>query len=125
MRDLERKTLVKEMMNDNQLDALLKEMGTETVKSSEAQLPSAGQIWFRAQIARKTQRRERIERPLLVMRGIAVIICLAVGLLFATEMRAALSSAYLLPLLVVISIAAIVALLLAIWPASKAKLQRR
>ena len=116
-------------MNDTQLDAMLKEMGAEAVKTSESQVPSAGQVWFRAQIVRKMRRRERIERPLLVMRGIAVAICLAAALLFAfwdaSEKNAAAGSSYLLPVVAVTAIAAIVAFLLVIWPAAKSNLQRR
>lgn len=105
-------------MNENQLDALLKEIGAEATKTSESQLPSAGQIWFRAQIVRKMRQRERIERPLLVMRGIAVAVCLAAALLFSAEMGTVLP-------LVATAIASVAVFALAIWPAAKSKLQRR
>jgi hypothetical protein len=55
------------MRNDFDLDAILKQMATE----HRPQLPSPGLIWFRAQIVRKTRQKERIERPLVVMRGLA------------------------------------------------------
>ena len=54
-------------MNDSDLDAILKQMATEHLP----QLPSPGLIWFRAQIVRKAWQKERIERPLVVMRGLA------------------------------------------------------
>lgn len=117
-----RKNLVREMMNDNQLDALLTEMGAQAEKTSESQLPSAGQIWFRAQIQRKLRRRERIERPLVVMRAIAVAICLAAALAFAGEMGGLASRSYALPLLALTAGALITGFLLAIWPATKTRL---
>jgi len=94
-------------MNDAELHAILKEMGTEAAKAAEPRLPNGGQIWFRAQIQRNLRRRERIERPLLVMRSIAVAICLAVTLAFAGEIRPAISSSYALPLLVLTAISVI------------------
>ena len=60
-------------MNDAQLDSILKQMAA----ADEPQLPGPRQIWFRAEIQRKARQRERIERPLLVMRGIAAAVCLA------------------------------------------------
>jgi hypothetical protein len=121
--------LVKQMVNDNQLDSLLKEMAADAAKSSAPQLPSAQQIWFRAEIQRKLRRRERIERPLVVMRGIAVAICLAAALLFAGELRPATGGSSVLSWLAIVvgfsAVAAIAAFLLAIWPAAKSKLQRR
>jgi len=67
-------------MNDSDLDAILKQMATE----HRPQLPSPGLIWFRAQIVRKAWQKERIERPLVVMRGLggltgAVILLLLVA----------------------------------------------
>jgi hypothetical protein len=59
------------MKNEINLDALLKEM----VAHYQPQLPSASLIWWRAQIARKLREKERIERPLQVMRVTAAIAC--------------------------------------------------
>jgi hypothetical protein len=56
-------------MNDSDLDAILKQMATE----HRPQLPSPGLVWFRAQIVRRAWQKERIERPLVVMRGLAGI----------------------------------------------------
>ena len=55
------------MRNDSDLDAILKQMATE----HRPQLPSPALIWFRAQIVRRARQKERIERPLVVMRGLA------------------------------------------------------
>jgi hypothetical protein len=57
-------------MNDADLDAMLKQMATE----HRPQLPSPGLIWFRAQLVHKARQKERIERPLVVMRGLASLI---------------------------------------------------
>ena len=53
-------------MSDSDLDAILKQMATE----HRPQVPSPGLIWFRAQIVRRARQKERIERPLVVMRGL-------------------------------------------------------
>lgn len=110
-----KRVLVK-TMNDEQLDAILKDMAAKTA-STEAQPPSAGQIWFRAQILRKKRRQERIERPLAAMRGIAVAICLAAVLLFAFQdlgaLRATVSGSYLLPLAVMMVIVALASWIIA------------
>jgi predicted membrane protein len=69
------------MMNDAELEAVLKRMAAE----HRPEIPSAGLIWFRSQIARKQLEKRRIERPLLVMRGLAaaisavVLVALIVG----------------------------------------------
>lgn len=57
------------MANDTELDAILKRMATE----HRPELPSAGLIWFRAQMARKKLEKERIERPLLAMSVLACV----------------------------------------------------
>ena len=54
-------------MNDSDLDTILKKMAAQ----HGPQLPGLGVIWFRAQLLRKAQHKERIERPLMVMRGLA------------------------------------------------------
>jgi hypothetical protein len=85
-------------MNDAQLDDVLKQMAA----ANNPQLPSAGQIWFRAEIQRKIRQRQRIERPLLVMRGIAAAVCLVIVAVLAfwnlSELRQALGCWYLFPL---------------------------
>ena len=85
-------------MNDTQLDSILKEMAA----SDAPQLPGAAQIWFRAEILRKSRQREQIEHPLLVMRIIAAAVCvvLFVALAFRNlpDLRQSLSSWFLFPL---------------------------
>ena len=55
------------MKSDIDLDAILKQMAAE----HQPQLPSPGVIWFRAQILRKARQKERIERPMQIMRVLA------------------------------------------------------
>jgi len=65
-------------MNDSDLDAILRQMAAE----HRPQLPSPGLLWFRAQIAQKAWQKERIERPLAVMRGLAGLTCAVLLLVF-------------------------------------------
>jgi hypothetical protein len=44
----------------------------------QPELPSPGVIWWRAQILKKQAEKERIERPLTIMRALAALLCLAV-----------------------------------------------
>ncbi|MGE5323082.1 MAG: hypothetical protein ACM3SW_09485 [Actinomycetota bacterium] len=59
--------------NDSQLDFLIKNMAEQ----HQAELPSAGLIWWRAQIQKKLADRERVERPMVIMRAVAVAVMLA------------------------------------------------
>lgn len=68
-------------MNDSDLDAILKQMATE----QRPLLPNPGLIWFRAQIARKAWQKERIERPLMVMRGLAGFVGAVIFLLLVAS----------------------------------------
>ncbi|HEX4605091.1 MAG TPA: hypothetical protein VH724_13915 [Candidatus Angelobacter sp.] len=61
------------MNNEFELDSLLKKMAA----GHQPELPSPGLIWWRAQILRKQQEKERIERPLMVMRALAIAVCVA------------------------------------------------
>jgi hypothetical protein len=62
-------------MNDNsQLDSFLKQMAAD----HQPGLPSPGLIWWRAQILRKQYERARIERPVMIMRMVAAVVCLVV-----------------------------------------------
>ncbi len=62
------------MNSDSQLDVLIKNMA----RQHQADLPSPGLIWWRAQIQKKLAERERIERPMVIMRGVAFAVCMAV-----------------------------------------------
>jgi hypothetical protein len=58
--------------NEFELDSLMKKMAD----GHQPELPSPGLIWWRAQILRKQQEKERVERPLVMMRLIAAAACL-------------------------------------------------
>ena len=66
------------MNNEFELDSLLKQMAD----SHRPELPSPGLIWWRAQVLRKQKEKERIERPLTIMRGVAAAACVAAFLVF-------------------------------------------
>ncbi|HET7873710.1 MAG TPA: hypothetical protein VFL42_14435 [Terriglobales bacterium] len=65
------------MSNDAQLDALIKKMAQD----HQPELPSPGVIWWRAQIQKKLAEKERVERPMVMMRQLVAIIG-AVAFLF-------------------------------------------
>jgi hypothetical protein len=62
------------MNNDFEFDLLIKKMAAD----HQPELPSPGVIWWRAQILKKQAEKERVERPLTVMRALAALLCLAV-----------------------------------------------
>ena len=62
------------MNNDFEFDSLIKKMAAD----HQPELPSPGVIWWRAQILKKQAEKERIERPLSIMRALAAILCLAI-----------------------------------------------
>jgi hypothetical protein len=62
------------MNNDFEFDSLIKKMAAD----HQAELPSPGVIWWRAQILKKQAEKERIERPFTIMRALAAVLCLAV-----------------------------------------------
>jgi len=64
--------------NEFELDSLLKQMAD----SHRPELPSPGLIWWRAQILRKQQEKQRIERPLTIMRSMAGGACMVAFLVF-------------------------------------------
>jgi len=67
-------------MNDElQLDSLIKKMATDHTP----ELPSPGLIWWRAQILKKQEETQRIERPMMIMKWLAAVVC-AVVFLVAT-----------------------------------------
>ncbi|HET9366402.1 MAG TPA: hypothetical protein VFP71_15455 [Candidatus Angelobacter sp.] len=67
------------MNNDHDLDLLIKQMAA----GHDAELPSPGLIWWRAQILKKQAEKERIERPVMIMRMVAVAIGLLVVIALA------------------------------------------
>jgi hypothetical protein len=108
------------MDDDSQLDSLLKQMAED----HRPQIPSPGMIWWRAQILRKQQEQARIERPVKIMRMVAVVVCLVVLAFLVTqngELRESLlgrESWLLLPLGVVLLMASLVSVSL-LWPSAK------
>jgi len=69
------------MNNDFEFDSLIKKMAAD----HQPELPSPGVILWRAQILKKQVEKERIERPLTIMRVLAAAACLAIvaGLWFS------------------------------------------
>ena len=109
------------MRNDSELDALLKQMGVE----HRPQLPSPGLIWFRAQLLRKARQKERIERPLTVMRLLAALTGAVVLLALVTanwgQLREATNhqSWFLLPLLLLSAAASLASGAILLWSPAK------
>lgn len=62
------------MNNDLEFDSLIKKMATD----HRPELPSPGVIWWRAQILKKQAEKERIERPVVIMRIAAAALLLLV-----------------------------------------------
>jgi hypothetical protein len=62
------------MYNQPDLDLLIKKMAG----GHQPELPSPGLIWWRAQILTKQAQKERIERPVMIMRLVAGAMCLLV-----------------------------------------------
>jgi hypothetical protein len=64
------------MNNENndalKLDSLVKSMAA----GHQPELPSAGVIWWRAQILKKQAEKERVERPVVIMGTLAAALCL-------------------------------------------------
>ena len=72
-------------MNDapvNDKDVQLNWMIQQMAQQHQPELPSPGVIWWRARIQKKFAEKERIERPLVIMRmlagtvGLVVVACL-------------------------------------------------
>jgi hypothetical protein len=110
------------MNNDHELDLLIKQMAA----GHEAELPSPGLIWWRAQILRKQAEKERIERPVMIMRMVAVAMSLLVVIaLWASLGRGVWESLnraglpFLLPVLLAVLILA-AAFLALMWRTSRA-----
>ena len=95
---------------DAQLDSLIKSMASQ----HQAQLPSAGLVWWRAQVLKKLEAQERIERPMVIMRMVVAILgaLLVMGLVVANwkELQAMQSSS--LVLLVSMMVIAFVAIVM-------------
>ncbi|HKD45676.1 MAG TPA: hypothetical protein VKD24_08460 [Candidatus Angelobacter sp.] len=108
------------MNNEPQLDSVLKQMADD----HQPELPSPSLIWWRAQLLRKQQDRARIERPIMVMRQVAMVVCLV---LFAAlgaanwqelQMRLAGTSWLLIPFIIALAMASLLSAS-ALWPSAK------
>lgn len=102
-----------------ELDAVLKQMADE----HRPELPSPGLIWWRAQILKKQKEKELIERPLVIMRGVAALTCVVALLVLLTsswgQLQGATFSAtrLLMPLLIIALLVSVVsAFLMLRWP---------
>jgi hypothetical protein len=108
-------------MNGSDLAAILKQMATK----HRPQLPSPGLIWFRAQIVRKAWQKERIERPLVVMRGLAGLTGAVILLLLVAgnwgQMQDAIDHRrwFLLPLLLLTLTASLASGAILLWSPAK------
>ncbi len=67
-----------------EFDLLMKKMAA----GHQAELPSPGLIWWRAQIQRKLAARERVERPMRIMRAISLaVVCVIFAAIVAANWR--------------------------------------
>jgi len=111
------------MSDDSRLDFLLKRMAEE----HQPELPSPGLIWWRAQILRKQQEKDRIERPMIIMRWLAAAVCTAGALVPLAGNWSLLHTAiadtrsWLLGVCIVAVVASVVSMVALLWlPAPKA-----
>jgi hypothetical protein len=111
------------MNNDLEFDSLIRKMAAE----HQPELPSPDAIWWRAQILRKQAEKQRIERPVTIMRIAAAVLFLVVlvGLWIneADSMRDALGrlGAFpFVPLLLAGAVIALVVVALMWWTTSEA-----
>ena len=109
--------------NDLEFDSLIKKMAAE----HQPDLPSPDVIWWRAQLLKKQAEKQRIERPVAMMRRAAAAFFLVVllGLLIneAGSMRDALArlGAFpFMPLLLVGAVIGLVVMALMWWTAREA-----
>ena len=72
-------------MNDapmNDKDLQLNSMIQQMARQHQPELPSPGVIWWRARLQKKFADKERIERPLVIMRMLAGTVGLVVAWMF-------------------------------------------
>ena len=113
-----------DLQNDDlQFDSLIRKMAAE----HKPELPSPDVIWWRAQILRKQAEKQRIERPVTIMRIVAAALFLVVvvGLWIgeAGSMREALGQLGVfpfVPLLLAGAVMGLVAIVLLWWTKSAA-----
>src|SRR5215467_687901 len=111
------------MNNDLEFDSLIKKMAA----GHQPELPSPDVIWWRAQILKKQAEKQRIERPVAVMRTVAAafFLLVMVGLLIheAGSLRDAwgrLGAFPFMPLLLAGAVMGLVLIALMWWTTSEA-----
>jgi len=106
--------------NDLQFDSLIRKMAAE----HKPGLPSPDVIWWRAQILRKQAEKQRIERPVTIMRIVAAALFLVVvvGLWIgeAGSMREALGQLGVFPFVPLLLAGAVMTIVLLWWTKSAA-----
>ncbi|HWX56277.1 MAG TPA: hypothetical protein VN176_16930 [Verrucomicrobiae bacterium] len=105
--------------DDVQFDSLIKKMAHD----HQPQLPNSGILWWRAQILKRQADKERIERPLVIMRLVAVTAGAVIlfGFLMSNWRQAQPAAngshvSFLAPLLVFSAIGCALLLVLLAWP---------
>jgi hypothetical protein len=100
------------MNSDFEFDSLIKKMAAE----HQPELPSPDAVWWRAQILKKQAEKQRIERPVAIMRtaAAAFFLLVLVGLLIseAGSMRDALGQLGVFPLVRLLLAGAVMGLVL-------------
>ena len=109
--------------NDLEFDSLVKQMAAE----HQPELPSPDAVWWRAQILKKQEEKQRIERPVFIMRMAAAVLFLLLlaGLCIREagsmpDAPARLGSFPFLPLLLAGAVIGLVAMALLWWTTSEA-----
>jgi len=111
------------MNNDVEFDSLVKKMATE----HQPELPSPDAIWWRAQILKKQAEKQRIERPVTIMRIAATVLFLVVVVWLWTSEAGSMRDALerlgafpFVPLLLVGAVIGLVVISLMWWTTSEA-----
>ena len=111
------------MNNDVEFDSLVKKMAA----GHQPELPSPDVIWWRAQILKKQAEKQRIERPVTIMRIAAAALFLVVVVWLWTSEAGSMSDALerlgafpFVPLLLAAAVIGLVVMALMWWTTSEA-----
>ena len=111
------------MNNDLEFDSLIKKMAA----GHQPELPSPDVIWWRAQILKKQAEKQRIERPMTIMRIAATALLLLVVVWLWTSDAGSMRDAWsrlggfpLVPLLLAGAVVGLVVMALMWWTTSEA-----
>jgi len=109
--------------NDLQFDFLIKKMAAE----HKPELPSPDVIWWRAQILKKQAEKQRVERPVTIMRIAAAALSLLVLVWLLTNEAGSMRDAWgrlgafpFVPLLIAGAVIGLVVMALMWWTTSEA-----